>query len=165
MPGGSFDIWAWSPRRAGTWCRARVPATDGQTAYSYDWTVPANQLLDGSYKVRVWYRDAGGNGILADDSDATFAMGAFPHRDGPQRRRELGLCLAAQRHLEPLHGRLYGAASTSGPRQHCGWYKLNASAHRRRPGKTSYSLPWRVEPTLGTYQVRVWYLDSGGAGT
>ena len=83
---GSFEVWAWSPSTAGSSSTPRPspPSRADQLRLPLDRAQPHA----GDYTMRVWYRDASGDGIAMDDSDAHFAIAALtPSRE---RRRTVG---------------------------------------------------------------------------
>ncbi len=49
-----------------------VAAVAGRTNYVFAWTVAQPAATD--YKMRVWYVNASGNGVVVDDSNAVFTI-------------------------------------------------------------------------------------------
>jgi peptidoglycan/xylan/chitin deacetylase (PgdA/CDA1 family) len=162
---GSFDVWAWSPSTS--WFQLNsspVAAVPGRKDYSFAWSVV--QPLASDYKLRVWYRDAGGNGVVMDDSNATFTI-AVP-----------GLAVTAPNGGESLAVGTTPDVTWSLPvavdagsfdvwawSPSTSWYKLNDSPVAAVSGRKDYSFAWTVaQPLAGNYKLRVWYRDIYGNG-
>ena len=160
---GSFDVWVYSPTTS--WYQlntAPIAAVAGQTSYSFPWTVA--QPPAGDYKVRVWYRDAGGNGVDYDDSNAVFAINA------------LALTVTAPNGGEsfvpgsvPTVTWSVSSAVASGSfdvwvySPTTSWYKLNSAPVAAVAGQANYVFAWTVaEPPAADYKMRVWYVNAAG---
>ena len=162
---GSFDVWVYSPTTS--WYQlntAPIAAVAGQANYSMPWTVGQPPASD--YKVRVWYRDAGGNGVAFDDSNAVFAITPFTVTatapNGGETFTEYGSTNVTWSLSTAVSSGSFDVWVYSPTTS---WYQLNTAPIVAVAGQANYSMPWTVgQPPASDYKVRVWYRDAGGNG-
>ena len=160
---GSFDVYVWSPTKGTVKLNSSPIAVDSsKTSYSFDWTV--TQALSSDYKVRVWYRDAGGNVALADDSDATFAIAApQPTVTAPNGGEQLpsgsptSVTWTVPKALSVGSFDLQAVSPTQGT------VDLTTSHIAADASKTSYSFTWMVALAAASdYKLHLIYDDGSG---
>ncbi len=162
---GYFDVWVYSPTTS--WYQlngAPIAAVPGRLSYSMPWTVAQPPASD--YRIRVWYRDAGGNGVVMDDSNAVFTISALTLTVTAPNGGESHLLGSATDVTWTLPGAVStGSFEVWAYSPTTSWYQLNGAPIAAVPGQLSYSMPWAVaQPPASDYRIRVWYRDAGGNG-
>jgi FtsP/CotA-like multicopper oxidase with cupredoxin domain len=162
---GSFDVWVWSPTTS--WYQlntAPVTAVAGQMSYTFAWTLAQPPATD--YKVRVWYKDAAGNGITFDDSNATFTIGVLTATVTAPNGGETWTLGSQQNVTWTLNSAVSaGSFDVWAWSPTMGWNQLNAAPIPAVAAQTTYSYAWSIALLpAADYKIRVWYRNAAGTG-
>ena len=164
---GSFDVYAYSATAGWHQLTAQpVEVVAGRTNYSFRWFADEPPENDYTYKIRVWYRDAGGIGVAYDDSDFAFALRPLTMRvtepnDGQTYQRGSLHNLSWDFWHSPA-----GAPSSGSFRVWAygamGWYELTSKPLPVVVGQGSYTHTVPLNLPTGDYTLRVYYISEAG---
>ena len=162
-PPGIFHLYCWGADNTPYYLTS-LPAVDGETTYSYDWTVI--QPADTGYVIRVYYMDGVGNWLYPDSSDTAFDISAATLAPQPTVTAPNTGGTFAQGDVVPVAFDLDGATAAGIFHLYC-WGADNTPYYLTSlpavDGQTTYSYDWTViQPADTGYVIRVYYMDGVG---